>query len=839
MNYIKILFFVFFIIPVTLFSQTKVSTYVDKSGILRWANDKAEVCEFGVNYTLPFAYAYRALDSLGVKHETAIENDVYHLARLGLTAFRVHVWDCEISDTIGNLLDNDHLRLLDYTIKTMKDRGFKFVITPLAFWGNGYPERDTKMPGFSAKYGKDNCLINPDAIKAQEKYLNQFVNHINRYTGIAYKDEPDIVAFEICNEPLHKGDTANTTNYINRMVKSIRNTGCEKPLYYCMAFASTHLNVFLNANVQGGSVQSYPLGLVAGHTLQGNLLPRVSMWPKYQITQKIQEAKKGLLIYEFDAADNGYSHLYAPIAKGFREAGFQFATQFAYDPMALAPYNTEYQTHYMNLAYAPRRALGLKIAGEAFHKIPRGKSFGNYPQNVLFDSFRVSYPEDLAEMATDTKFMYSNNTSTQPSKPEKLTEIAGYGSSPIVAYEGYGAYFLDKLDNGIWRLELMPDDIWVRDPFMPTSLKREVSVIIHNQWPISVNLPNIGENFSVTGINSGNTLNTQANGITFSVLPGTYFLVKKEVINKYKSTDKWKNIMLNEYVAPPTNCNKTYVLHNPVEELSEGSPLRIEALVVSPASYDSVMLFISGSGFRSRPIVMTKGKGYRYFADVPQESLKEGILNYYIVVKKNGVYNTYPSGNTDKPNDWDFYDEQRYKTLIVKPNSAICLFDSYTDGSMLIRPEKTARINFMPSPTPGKTMVAMTNGDLQSCSFFFKNKISGRMADIDKKAELVITGRSKSEKPESVIISVVTSDGSAWGDTVTIMSTYGQYTLMVKSFRKVKQYQKMAGRDVEITPAEADNSENTTLVLKNIESIHLRLVNKDGSGILFENVELK
>ena len=67
------------------------------------------------------------------------------------------------------------------------ERGMKFVITPIAFWGNGWPEPDEETPGFSHKYGKEDCLTNDDAIKAQANYLRQFLDHINPYTQIAYK----------------------------------------------------------------------------------------------------------------------------------------------------------------------------------------------------------------------------------------------------------------------------------------------------------------------------------------------------------------------------------------------------------------------------------------------------------------------------------------------------------------------------------------------------------------------------------------------------------------------------------------------------------------------------
>ena len=86
---------------------------VDRSGVLRWAATGAEVSLFGVNYAAPFAYDYQAFRALGIDPKQAIEADVSHLARLGVDAYRIHVWDREVSDRAGNLLANDHLDLLD------------------------------------------------------------------------------------------------------------------------------------------------------------------------------------------------------------------------------------------------------------------------------------------------------------------------------------------------------------------------------------------------------------------------------------------------------------------------------------------------------------------------------------------------------------------------------------------------------------------------------------------------------------------------------------------------------------------------------------------------------
>src|SRR3954469_12371574 len=190
----------FLIIVVSVFSVLQSSAqknvdgiYVDKQGVMRWQKDKKEAAFFGVNYTTPFAYAYRAHQALQADLEKAIEQDVYHFARLGLDAFRVHVWDTEISDSAGNLLQNEHLRLFDFLLSELKKRKIKTIITPIAFWGNGYPQRDENTPGFSRKFGKGGATVNDTAIRAQENYLKQFFSHINPYTKQSYGSDPDII----------------------------------------------------------------------------------------------------------------------------------------------------------------------------------------------------------------------------------------------------------------------------------------------------------------------------------------------------------------------------------------------------------------------------------------------------------------------------------------------------------------------------------------------------------------------------------------------------------------------------------------------------------------------
>lgn len=545
-----LIFFWMAVLSLSAFAQAKkekTGIFVDKSGIMRWQKDGKEASFFGVNYTAPFAYGYRSIQRSGISVEQAIKDDVYHFSRLGLDAFRVHVWDVEISDSLGNLINNEHLRLFDFLIAELKMRKIKTLITPIAFWGNGYPEKDINTGSFSSKYGKQRALLEEPAFLAQERYLKQFFQHKNPYTGLTYQNDPDIIAAEVNNEPQHSGPESLTTTYINRMVKAIRGTGWTKPIFYNISESPKYAAAIVKADVQGHSFQWYPTGLVFGHTLNGNYLPHVS---KYEIPFDTIPAFKNRakMVYEFDAADVMASYMYPAMAKSFRVAGFQWATQFAYDPMATAQGNTEYQTHYLNMAYTPSKAISLLIASKVFHRLPRAEAQAS---DTVFGAFRLSPAASLSEMNTPDEFYYSNATSSEPVDPLKLQHIAGLGNSPIVHYNGKGAYFLDKLTEGVWRLEVMPDAIYLSDPFERTSAEKTVTAVRWTTQDMQVkNLPDIGQAFSIKALNAGNTFHATAAGGAFKINPGTYLLTRAGVSTDLNAESKFGNIQLSEFVAP-------------------------------------------------------------------------------------------------------------------------------------------------------------------------------------------------------------------------------------------------------------------------------------------------
>ena len=78
------------------------------------------------------------------------------------------------------------------------------------------------------------------------------------------------------------------------------------------------------------------------------------------------------------------------------------------------------------------------------------------------------------------------------------------------SYGGTGAYFLDRLAPGVWRLEVMPDAVPIRDPFEKASLSKAVTQILWNEQPLQISLADLGSSFTLRGLNEGNTAQAQA-----------------------------------------------------------------------------------------------------------------------------------------------------------------------------------------------------------------------------------------------------------------------------------------------------------------------------------------
>ena len=722
-----------------------------------------------------------------------IDEDVYHLSRLGFNAFRLHIWDTEISDSLGHFVDNEHAKLLDYLLYQLKKHGIRAILTPMNLYNNGYPQRPTKTPGFANNISKGAAPNNPKYWKVMDRYLKEFVNHVNPYTGLSYKNDPDIIAVEILNEPDQAKTTQKSIQFVNSMAHAIRSTGWKKPVFYNLSQADQkYALALMKANIDGGSFQWYPAGLVRGHQLRGNYLPYVDRYDiPYRNNKRFKKLAK--MVYEFSSADEPNSYIYPAMARSFRSAGFQWATQFTYTPMAIAYCNTDYQTHYMNLAYTPSKALSMLIAGNVFRDTPLHKHFGSYPEDTTFENFTVSAHNNLSVMNADTAFYYTNNTKIQPKNASDLKHVAGVGSSSVVGYNGQGAYFLDKLQNGIWRLEVMPDAVRIRDPFERPSPKRYVRYIEWKQHDMKLSLPNLGDSFGIKGLNKGNVTNKETHSGSFMIRPGAYLLTKSGVSNnQWNANCRMGTIKIGDFVAPSESPKKPAVRHQPDPSVVAGNPVNISATVAGVQPESKVWLLVR-SGFRPQRIQMKQTNTYHYTAEIPGKMVRPGFLNYWIIVNSGKHSVTFPGNHPGSPFQWDYYYKDVWKVPVYSDKAPISLFNAkkdYANVDMTFHPwDRGYQRNIISTDDPGKMAVHVSAKQLTmrphaiGWQIYVGNKMKGRLSEVDSHDQLVIRARSRNPENGSFGIILVDHNGQSYRTNIHLTNQFKNYKLALSSFK--------------------------------------------------------
>lgn len=474
--------------------------YQDREGVIRYTADDREVAVFGANYCLPSASDYRAAHKVAPTTEEKkrmIDLDMAHFERMGFRALRLSFWgDWENSDKEGNLLDNDHLDLLDYLIWRASERGILMLFSPTVGHAAWWPDGDRNLPGFAAHYPKHELTFDAAAIRAQQNYMTQFLNYRNRYTGRRYKEEPHLIAIEILNEPSRiMGRNDEIRRYIDTMTEAIRATGCRKIVAYNLSENFFIAPALRDSKADCATYGWYPTQLNHGETLRGNYLPYVD---DYAPMKRVDIGPRSKMVYEFDAPDLVCSYMYPAQVREFREGGVQWAAMFSYDMIGTAPWNLGWQTHLLNMIYTPRKAVSAMIAVKAMEALPRGKEWGSYPANSTFGPVTVDWRADRSTYYDGETLLYSNSTPVgMQIEGTSLRHIAGVGSSPVVQYDGEGIYFLDRIGEGEWQLEIYPDIVQVDDPFKQPDRNRRVFQIDPRPHTITLALPDLAGSYEV------------------------------------------------------------------------------------------------------------------------------------------------------------------------------------------------------------------------------------------------------------------------------------------------------------------------------------------------------
>jgi hypothetical protein len=234
---------------------------LDREGVLRWRDTNEEVALFGANYTLPSAGDFRAAGYLGLDRKKLVDEDMAHFARMGWNALRISFWgDWENTDRAGNLIANEHLDLLDYLIAKARARGIYMLLSPITTYSAEWPDsmQFTGSLGFANHFRKSELGTKDSAIAAQVNYVKQILNHVNPYSGLAYKDDPAIPFVEPINEPIHHSrDVAGSIRYINALVEAVRSAGSRQLVFHNLTQDFAIAQAISRSRMQGISLGWY------------------------------------------------------------------------------------------------------------------------------------------------------------------------------------------------------------------------------------------------------------------------------------------------------------------------------------------------------------------------------------------------------------------------------------------------------------------------------------------------------------------------------------------------------------------------------------------------------
>jgi hypothetical protein len=417
-----------------------------------------------------------------------------------------------------------------------------------------------------------------------------------------------------------------------------------------------------------------------------------------------------------------------------------------------------------------------------------------------------------------------------------------------VAYEGEGTYFLDKVRPGLWRLEVYPDAVPVRDPYEPPSPDKIVTRAIRRAWPMTLDLPDLGDTFMVQPLTAGNQRTERAVGGRIVVMPGVYVLSASGALDAGTLPANLGHLGFAEYHAPPHDTLPPSVVPLFAPALLAGRDAELRARVVAETPPDSAMLFIrpvAGPvylGHAMRPV-----GAYEYAVTLPAAGLGDGPHDVVITVFRGDTSTTFPGGLHQKPTAWNYYGRTSWTLNVVGPRSPLRLFDPTTDAELLSfsRIGDAGRRGLFHVGLSGVTGRPVFHVALPVDS-------SGR-GPPDYTASLVIADRIRARQetiagaevmrlrlrglgPRQVLhVTLMEDDGTSWSRAVPVDSTWGEPLLSLADFtagRGVKLPQGFPGEwNYWVGPADGRGDGADRPRLHRVERVQLSLRREDGRRI--------
>ena len=150
--------------------------------------------------------AYGPDDSLGPRYPSRLEvDDVLDTASMmGARVVRSQT----LGDSVGcrlciepraGVFNPEAFHAIDYALKAARDRGLRVIITLVGDCSNCTQGGVGEYVSWKQKHDLKLFFTDPEIVAAFEQHIGTLLNHKNALTGIAYKNDPTILAWENCN----------------------------------------------------------------------------------------------------------------------------------------------------------------------------------------------------------------------------------------------------------------------------------------------------------------------------------------------------------------------------------------------------------------------------------------------------------------------------------------------------------------------------------------------------------------------------------------------------------------------------------------------------------------
>ena len=138
-------------------------------------------------------------------HEEAISL-ADQFARMGFNIWRIHHYDSLVTTSKNGdsaELDLEVMERFDFLFNEMKKRGIYITtdfyttrrLLPKEYDDINYKGDNMKLVFAASEKGLQNL----------QRFISNFLNHVNKYTGLAYKDDPALFSVVIRNESSYIG----------------------------------------------------------------------------------------------------------------------------------------------------------------------------------------------------------------------------------------------------------------------------------------------------------------------------------------------------------------------------------------------------------------------------------------------------------------------------------------------------------------------------------------------------------------------------------------------------------------------------------------------------------